>query len=308
VNVSNSQPTPDAIRYGTWISKCLAYASFPAGGLGNVDRYRACPSPGYPEGARGSADLSSAERWYASQLGAGAPVAAGVAVHAHFVIDTGRNGHGPLDTAVYAAGPFNQPPEVIGGLAGGSYCNPPRAGLGLRPTADTRLPLVDAYLWIKVPGESDGSCDIAGGPRAWDYSSYNPWGITGDAQKHFDPLWGMVDPAAGEWFPEQALQLARNAEPPLQEAALAEVAQGSGDATPTAESAAGPIAAARHPRPSNSAQPAKATSWPSTLPVTTGGHTPFPSTRRHSSPARTSALPASLVTPEVGAKSSSVHE
>jgi hypothetical protein len=30
-----------------------------------------------------------------------------------------------------------------------------------------------------------------------------------------DPLWGMVDPAAGAWFPQQALELARNATPPL---------------------------------------------------------------------------------------------
>jgi endoglucanase len=75
--------------------------------------------------------------------------------------------------------------------------------------------LLDAYLWIKTVGESDGSCDIAGGTRAWDYERYNPWGIAGDSQKHFDPLWGMVDPAAGTWFPGYALELAQKAEPPL---------------------------------------------------------------------------------------------
>ena len=70
-------------------------------------------------------------------------------------------------------------------------------------------------MWVKTPGQSDGSCDIAGGARGWDYSQYDPWGITGDAQNHFDPLWGAVDPAAGAWFPAQALQLAQNASPPL---------------------------------------------------------------------------------------------
>ena len=80
----------------------------------------------------------------------------------------------------------------------------------------TSVPLVDAYLWIKRPGESDGSCDIAGGARAWDYTQYNPWGLTTSAeQSHFDPLWGEVDPAAGAWFAAQALQLAQNASPPL---------------------------------------------------------------------------------------------
>ncbi len=42
-----------------------------------------------------------------------------------------------------------------------------------------------------------------------------PWGIAGDAQSHFDPLWEQVDPEAGKWFPAQGLQLARNANPSL---------------------------------------------------------------------------------------------
>lgn len=75
--------------------------------------------------------------------------------------------------------------------------------------------MLDAYLWVKVPGESDGSCDIAGGARAWDFTSYNPWNLAVDAQNHFDPLWGLVDPDAGKWFDAQALQLAQLANPPL---------------------------------------------------------------------------------------------
>ena len=47
-----------------------------------------------------------------------------------------------------------------------------------RPTANTGVALLDAYLWVKMPGESDGSCDIAGGARAWDYTAYNPWSVT----------------------------------------------------------------------------------------------------------------------------------
>jgi endoglucanase len=134
----------------------------------------------------------------------------------HFIIDTGRSGRGPLAAARFAAAPYGQPPEVIQGPLRGGWCNPPDAGLGPRPTADTGLPLVDAFVWAKTPGGSDGSCDIAGGARAWDYVRYNPWGIGGDARSHFDPLWGTVDPAAGEWFPEAALRLALNARPPLE--------------------------------------------------------------------------------------------
>ncbi|MEU6470530.1 glycoside hydrolase family 6 protein [Streptomyces massasporeus] len=66
----------------------------------------------------------------------------------HFVIDTSRNGKGP-----YGAG---NPDE--------RWCNPPGRALGETPTTKTADPLVDAYLWVKRPGESDGECK--GGPKA----------------------------------------------------------------------------------------------------------------------------------------------
>ncbi len=61
----------------------------------------------------------------------------------HFVIDTGRNGNGSNN---------------------GQWCNPSGMALGNTPTSNTGNPLVDYYLWVKVPGESDGSCN--GGPAA----------------------------------------------------------------------------------------------------------------------------------------------
>lgn len=77
----------------------------------------------------------------------------------HFVIDTSRNGNGPTTD--------------------NAWCNPPGRALGDKPTSQTGNSLVDAYLWIKHPGESDGTCN--GGP------------------------------AAGVWYPSYALDLARNA-------------------------------------------------------------------------------------------------
>jgi endoglucanase len=78
----------------------------------------------------------------------------------HFVVDTSRNGLGPWNGPEY-------------------WCNPPGRALGVRPTARPASSLADAYLWIKLPGESDGSCK--GGP------------------------------AAGRWWPEYALGLAERA-------------------------------------------------------------------------------------------------
>ncbi len=66
---------------------------------------------------------------------------------AHFVVDTSRNGNGP----------------------GAGWCNPAGRAVGERPTARTGQARVDAYLWIKQVGESDGTCN--GGPSAgtfWD--------------------------------------------------------------------------------------------------------------------------------------------
>lgn len=78
----------------------------------------------------------------------------------HYVIDTSRNGRGATVER--------------------EWCNARNQALGRAPTTETGLPLVDAYLWVKTPGQSDGNCN--GGPRA------------------------------GNWWPEYAMELSRNAE------------------------------------------------------------------------------------------------
>lgn len=85
---------------------------------------------------------------------------------ARFVIDTSRNGAGP------------PPQEDIDGAP--SFCNPPGRALGAPPTLDTGYPLVDALLWVKRPGESDGACRPG-------------------------------EPEAGQWYADYALGLAERA-------------------------------------------------------------------------------------------------
>ena len=58
----------------------------------------------------------------------------------HYVIDTSRNGAGPA------------PDSDL------NWCNPGGRALGTPPTAATGGAHADAYLWIKRPGESDGTC------------------------------------------------------------------------------------------------------------------------------------------------------
>ena len=74
----------------------------------------------------------------------------------HFIIDSGRNGLGPTSDM--------------------QWCNPEGRAIGRRPTTRTGNSLVDAYLWIKTPGESDGACN--------------------------------GHPSSGTWMPEYALGLA----------------------------------------------------------------------------------------------------
>ncbi|WP_169739870.1 glycoside hydrolase family 6 protein [Actinospica robiniae] len=58
----------------------------------------------------------------------------------HIVIDTSRNGNGP----------------------GNTWCDPSGRALGHLPTVDTGSSVVDAYLWIKDPGQADGCAASAG--------------------------------------------------------------------------------------------------------------------------------------------------
>jgi endoglucanase len=80
----------------------------------------------------------------------------------HYVIDTSRNGAGPA------------PDSEL------NWCNPSGRALGTPPTVATGGAHADAYLWIKRPGESDGSC-------------------------------GKGDPPAGNFVNQYAIELAHNA-------------------------------------------------------------------------------------------------
>jgi endoglucanase len=213
-NVSNYNPNNYETKYDTWVSECIAFANNPDNGGWRLGHYSYCASQYYsPLGTVDPNNIATwgyTDQWFQQNLGTAVPTT-------HFLIDTSRNGQGRLDATIYAAAPYNQPASVVQTLGNGSWCNPPARGLGIHPTPNTGVPLLDAYLWVKTPGQSDGACDAAGGARAWDYANYTQTGWPTDAagQAIFDPLWGLDDPIAGAWFPQQALDLAQRANPPL---------------------------------------------------------------------------------------------
>jgi len=123
---------------------------------------------------------------------AGLVAAAGamLGMEAHVIIDTGRNG--VTDQRQDCA----------------NWCNPRGAGTGIPSTTKTaNTSLVDAYFWLKTPGESDGCSQTL---------------PSGEKCPRFDSKCASVDslgaksgepaaPEAGHWFDFQVKQLAANA-------------------------------------------------------------------------------------------------
>jgi cellulose 1,4-beta-cellobiosidase len=98
-----------------------------------------------------------------------------------FIVDTSRNGKGGIRAQW------------------GSWCNVRGAGIGERPRP-IPVPRVDAYVWMKPPGESDGTSD--------------------PAQPRFDPMCAGADaaigaPQAGQFFDSYFIDLVQNAKPPM---------------------------------------------------------------------------------------------
>ncbi|GAB3170718.1 hypothetical protein GCM10027059_37630 [Myceligenerans halotolerans] len=193
LNASNYLLTENNVSYGTWISQCIAYGTQVVPGdflnCGN-QHWNGGPANdwnGVPLSHQGvwsptatdpTLNTAGIESRFDAILGDVQPTT-------RFVIDTSRNGQGAW------AAPEGVYPDAE------TWCNPPDRGLGLRPTTDTGNELVDALLWIKIPGESDGECFRGlGGPE--------------------DPERGRINPAAGQWFPEQARELIEFAEPGLE--------------------------------------------------------------------------------------------
>ncbi|WP_447761226.1 glycoside hydrolase family 6 protein [Sphingopyxis panaciterrae] len=177
LNVSNFESDARAVPFARWVSDCIALVT--RGGLDPRD----CPSQYRPAVFK---DVSTWNRTDAAydRLFEKAGLRRDPASQKHAVIDTSRNGRGSWEPP---AGKY---------LDAEVWCNPPGRGLGRPPTLDSRNPYVDAFLWIKIPGESDGECHRGSGGPA-------------------DPERGLTAPSAGSWFPEQARELIRFASPPL---------------------------------------------------------------------------------------------
>jgi cellulose 1,4-beta-cellobiosidase len=98
----------------------------------------------------------------------------------------------------------------------GSWCNVKGAGLGAVPTTAPATQ-VDAFVWVKPPGDSDGVSGPAGAPRLDGHCDPTNTAVSLGASGS-DSLSGA--PQAGQWFQDQFIMLVDNANPPITPSAV----------------------------------------------------------------------------------------
>ncbi|MET0390027.1 MAG: glycoside hydrolase family 6 protein [Polyangiales bacterium] len=136
------------------------------------------------------------------------------------LIDTSRNGWGgpARPTAASTAtdpATFVDQSRIDRRANVGNWCNQAGAGLGERPRAAPQAG-IDAYVWIKPPGESDGaSMEIPNNDgKGFDRMCDPTYG--GNERNANSPTSALPNaPLSGAWFSGQFQELMQNAYPPL---------------------------------------------------------------------------------------------
>nr|WP_231885142.1 glycoside hydrolase family 6 protein [Paenibacillus elgii] len=137
-----------------------------------------------------------------------------------FLIDTSRNGWGGPNRPTGASGTnvndYANSGRVDKRYHRGNWCNPSGAGMGQPPTAaPSGYPAshLDAFVWVKPPGESDGSSKEIPNDEGKGFDRMcDPGYISGSGT----PTGAMPDaPLSGHWFHNQFVQLVQNAYPEI---------------------------------------------------------------------------------------------
>ncbi|GAA3014545.1 glycoside hydrolase family 6 protein [Streptosporangium longisporum] len=136
------------------------------------------------------------------------------------LIDTSRNGWGgaarpSAPSTSNVLNTFVNESRVDRRFHAGNWCNQNGAGLGERPQASP-APGLDAYVWIKPPGESDGASKVIPNDEGKGFDQMCDPTYTGNARNGNNMSGALPDaPIAGQWFSAQFRQLLQNAYPAL---------------------------------------------------------------------------------------------
>ncbi len=150
-------------------------------------------------------------------------IAAGFPSTIGMLIDTSRNGWGG---SARPTGPststdlntFVNATRIDKRIGRGNWCNQP-GGIGARPVANP-APGFDAYVWIKPPGESDGSSSLIptgpDNPTGKGFDQMCDPNFGGDPLNNNLPTGAMPNaPVSGAWFQAGFDTLVQNAFPPF---------------------------------------------------------------------------------------------
>jgi len=153
---------------------------------------------------------------------------------ANMLIDTARNGWGGCGGSQYVSAPcrptgpststaletFVNASRIDRRPAKGDWCNQNGAGLGERPTGSPNNPVYQAFIWVKPPGESDGSSSLIPiGPDNPDGKGFDrmcdPTYMGNSLNQNMNTNALPNAPVSGRWFEAQFQQLVANAFPPI---------------------------------------------------------------------------------------------
>ncbi|MFE9647553.1 glycoside hydrolase family 6 protein [Streptomyces sp. NPDC006365] len=136
------------------------------------------------------------------------------------LIDTSRNGWGGASRPTGPGATTSVDTYVDGGrydrrLNTGNWCNQSGAGLGERPQAAPASG-IDAYVWMKPPGESDGASKEIPNDEGKGFDRMCDPTYEGNPRNNFNMSGALPDaPLSGHWFSAQFQELMRNAYPAL---------------------------------------------------------------------------------------------
>ncbi|WP_304608696.1 glycoside hydrolase family 6 protein [Glycomyces sp. TRM65418] len=136
------------------------------------------------------------------------------------LIDTSRNGWGGADRPTGPSSSsdpatFVDESRIDRRYQKGNWCNQAGAGLGERPQAAPESG-IDAYVWIKPPGESDGSSEYIPNPEGKGFDEMCDPDYQGNIRNGNNPSGARGDmPISGHWSSEQFQELLQNAYPPV---------------------------------------------------------------------------------------------
>lgn len=191
----------------------LANSAFPGSGGGTQTRQAK-----FYEWNPHFSEVAFVQAWRTAMISAGFPSTIGM------LVDTGRNGWGgtgrpAAQSTSTVLDTFVDQSRLDRRTHRGNWCNQ-KGGIGERPRV-APVAGIDAYVWVKPPGESDGAASLE--------LSYDPQDPAKGFDRMCDPVYNYnpgsgsnVDtgalpnaPVAGRWFKEGLQVLLNNAYPAL---------------------------------------------------------------------------------------------